>query len=207
MRTRVKICGITRVEDARSAATEGADAIGLVFYPPSPRYVDLGLARQIVERTPPLVSTVAVFVNPTRDQVESVIRQCGVTLLQFHGDEAPEFCSGFTVPYIKAARIRPGLNLIKYLSPYTGAQAWMLDAFHDELWGGTGGAFDWSLVPGGLAKPIILSGGLAASNVADAIRRVRPYAVDVSSSVEAAKGVKDPAKVAAFIGAVKHEDP
>jgi phosphoribosylanthranilate isomerase len=206
MRTRVKICGITRVEDAQSAAAQGADAIGLVFYPPSPRYVGLGLARQIVERTPPLVATVAVFVNPTRDQVEDVIRECGVTLLQFHGDEAPEFCSGFSVPYIKAARIRPGLNLIKYLSPYTAARAWMLDAFHDELWGGTGGAFDWSLVPGGLANPIILSGGLAASNVGDAIRRVRPYAVDVSSSVEAAKGIKDPAKVAAFIGAVKHED-
>jgi phosphoribosylanthranilate isomerase len=206
MRTRVKICGITRVEDAQSAVAQGADAIGLVFYPPSPRYVGLGLARQIVERTPPLVATVAVFVNPTRDQVEDVIRECGVTLLQFHGDEAPEFCSGFSVPYIKAARIRPGLNLIKYLSPYTAARAWMLDAFHDELWGGTGGAFDWSLAPGGLAKPIILSGGLAAGNVGDAIRRVRPYAVDVSSSVEAAKGVKDPAKVAAFIGAVKHED-
>lgn len=206
MRTRVKICGITRVEDAQSAVAQGADAIGLVFYPPSPRYVDLGLARRIVERTPPLVATVAVFVNPTRDQVENAIRECGVTLLQFHGDEAPEFCSGFSVPYIKAARIRPGLDLIKYLSPYTAARAWMLDAFHDELWGGTGGAFDWGLVPGGLAKPIILSGGLAASNVADAIRRVRPYAVDVSSSVEAAKGVKDAAKVTAFIGAVKHED-
>jgi phosphoribosylanthranilate isomerase len=194
------------VEDAESAVAQGADAIGLVFYPPSPRYVDLGLARQIVERSPPLVATVAVFVNPTRDQVENVIRECGVTLLQFHGDEAPEFCGGFSVPYIKAARIRPGLDLIKYLSPYTAARAWMLDAFHDELWGGTGGAFDWGLVPGGLAKPIILSGGLAANNVADAIRRVRPYAVDVSSSVEAAKGVKDAAKVAAFIGAVKHED-
>jgi phosphoribosylanthranilate isomerase len=206
MRTRVKICGITRVEDAQSAAAEGADAIGLIFYPPSPRYVDLGRARQIVERTPPLVSTVAVFVNPTHDQVESVIRECGVTLLQFHGDEAPEFCGGFPVPYIKAARIRPGLDLIKYLSPHTAARAWMLDAFHDELWGGTGDAFDWSLVPGDLAKPMILSGGLAAGNVAAAIRRVRPYAVDVSSSVEAAKGIKDAAKIAAFIGAVKHED-
>lgn len=206
MRTRVKICGITRVEDAQSAVAQGADAIGLVFYPPSHRHVDLGLARRIVERTPPLVATVAVFVNPTRDLVEDVIRECGVTLLQFHGDEAPEFCGSFPVPYIKAARIHPGLDLIKYLSPYTDARAWMLDAFHDELWGGTGGAFDWSLVPRGLAKPIILSGGLAASNVADAIRRVGPYAVDVSSSVEAAKGVKDPAKVAAFIGAVKHED-
>jgi phosphoribosylanthranilate isomerase len=206
MRTRVKICGITRAEDAQSAAAEGADAIGLVFYPPSPRYVDVALARQIVEQTPPLVSTVAVFVNPTRDQVESVIRECGVTLLQFHGDETPEFCNEFSVPYIKAARIRPGLDLIKYLSPHTAARAWMLDAFHDELWGGTGDAFDWSLVPGDLAKPMILSGGLAAGNVAAAIRRVRPYAVDVSSSVEAAKGIKDAAKIAAFIGAVKHED-
>ena len=206
MRTRVKICGITRIEDAQAAATRGADAIGLVFYRPSPRYVDLGLARRIAEQTPLLVSTVAVFVNPSRDGVEQVISECGVTLLQFHGDESPEFCGGFSVPYIKAARIRPGSDLIKYLSPYTAARAWMLDAFHNELWGGTGGAFDWSLVPGGMAKPIILSGGLTAGNVAGAIRRIRPYAVDVSSSVEAAKGIKDSAKVAAFIGAVAHED-
>ena len=206
MRTRVKICGITRVEDAQAAAAEGADAIGLVFYRPSPRYVDLDLARGIAERTPAFVSTVAVFVNPSRDEVEQVIGECGVALLQFHGDESPEFCGGFSVPYIRAARIRPGLDLIKYLSPYAAARAWMLDAFHNELWGGTGGAFDWDLVPGGIAKPIILSGGLSAGNVADAIRRIRPYAVDVSSSVEAAKGIKDSAKVAAFIGAVKHEN-
>lgn len=206
MRTRVKICGITRVEDAQAAVAQGADAIGLVFYRPSPRYVNLGLARGIIEKTAAFVSTVAVFVNPSRDEVEQVIRECGVTLLQFHGDEAPEFCGAFSVPYIKAARIRPGLDLIKYLSPYTAARAWMLDAFHDELWGGTGGAFDWSLVPGSMANPIILSGGLAAGNVADAIRQIRPYAVDVSSSVEAAKGIKDPAKIAAFIGAVAHEN-
>jgi len=206
MRTRVKICGITRVEDAQAAVAQGADAIGLVFYRPSPRYVDFGLARGIAEQTPALVSTVAVFVNPSRDEVEQVIRECGVTLLQFHGDESPEFCGGFLVPYIKAARIRPGLDLVKYLSPYTAARAWMIDAFHDELWGGTGAAFDWSLVPGGMAKPIILSGGLTAGNVADAVRRIRPYAVDVSSSVEVAKGIKDPAKIAAFIEAVKHEN-
>jgi len=206
MRTRVKICGITRVEDAQAAVAQGADAIGLIFYRPSPRYVDLGLARGIAGQIPAFVSAVAVFVNPSRDEVEQVIGECGVTLLQFHGDESPEFCSGFSLPYIKAARIRPGLDLIKYLSPYAAARAWMLDAFHDDLWGGTGGAFDWSLVPRRMAKPIILSGGLTAGNVADAIRRIGPYAVDVSSSVEAAKGIKDSAKVAAFIGAVKHEN-
>src|SRR5258706_1966026 len=125
---------------------------------------------------PPFVATVAVFVNPAREDVERVIGECGVTLLQFHGDEPPEFCSSFSRPYIKAARIRPGLDLVKYLSPYGAAAAWMLDAFHEDLWGGTGGSFDWSLVPERMAKPIILSGGLTADNVASAIRRARPYA-------------------------------
>jgi phosphoribosylanthranilate isomerase len=206
MRTRVKICGITRVEDAHAAAAQGADAIGLVFYRPSPRNVTLEHARIIAMQTPPFVTTVAVFVNPSREEVEQVIRECGVTLLQFHGEESPEFCAGFSRPYIKAARIHPGLDLIKYLAPYASARAWMLDAFHDDLWGGTGGAFDWSLVPEGMTRPTILSGGLTADNVADAIRRVRPYAVDVSSGVEASKGIKDAAKIATFIGAVKHED-
>jgi len=206
MRTRVKICGITRPEDASAAAAHGADAIGLVFYRPSPRFVSLERARQIASAAPPFVATVAVFVNPAREEVEAVIRECGVTLLQFHGDEPPEFCEGFSRPYIKAARIRPGLDLLKYLSPYTAARAWMLDAFHEDLWGGTGGAFDWGLVPLGAAKPVILSGGLTEANVADAVRRVRPYAVDVSTGVEAAKGIKDAAKIAAFIGAVRRED-
>ncbi len=206
MRTRVKICGITRVEDAQAASAAGADAIGLVFYRPSPRNVTLERARSIATQTPPFIATVAVFVNPSREEVEQVIRECGVTLLQFHGEESPEFCAAFSRPYIKAARIRPGLDLIKYLAPYASARAWMLDAFHGDLWGGTGGAFDWSLVPEGMARPIILSGGLTAENVADAIRRVRPYAVDVSSGVEASKGIKDAAKIAAFIGAVKNED-
>ena len=206
MRTRVKICGITRVEDGAAAVERGADAIGLIFYRPSPRYVTLEQARRIVAATPAFVSTVAVFVNPSREGVETVVRECGVTLLQFHGDETPDFCSGFSRPYIKAARIRPGLDLLKYLSPHTAARAWMLDAFHEDLWGGTGGAFDWGLVPREAAKPVILSGGLTADNVAEAVRRVRPYAVDVSSGVEASKGIKDAAKIAAFIGAVRRED-
>lgn len=206
MRTRVKICGITRSSDAQAAADRGADAIGLVFYRPSPRYVSLEQARDIAMRTPAFVATVAVFVNPSREEVERVILECGVTLLQFHGDEPPGFCAGFSRPYIKAARIRPGLDLLKYLSPYADARAWMLDAFHDDLWGGTGGAFDWGLAPVQAARPLVLSGGLTADNVAGAIRRVRPYAVDVSSGVEAKKGIKDAARIAAFIGAVKHAD-
>jgi phosphoribosylanthranilate isomerase len=206
MRTRVKICGITREEDALSAVALGADAIGCVFYRPSPRCVSVDRARAITAATPPFVATTAVFVNPDREEVDEIIRTCRVTLLQFHGDESPEFCASFPRPYLKAARIRPGMDLIKYLSPYSEAQGWMLDAFHEELWGGTGGAFDWSLVPGGMAKPVILSGGLTAGNVGEAIGRIRPYAVDVSTSVEVSKGIKDPAKIAAFIGAVKHED-
>jgi phosphoribosylanthranilate isomerase len=206
MRTRVKICGITRREDALAAAEQGADAIGFVFFRPSPRYVSLEQARDIAARTPPFVATVGVFVNSSSEEVEQVISKCGVTLLQFHGDESPEFCSSFSRPYLKAVRIRPGLDLIKYLSPYTTARAWMLDAFHDDLWGGTGGSFDWSLVPERMARPIILSGGLTADNVASAVRRVRPYAVDVSSGVESSKGIKDAARIAAFIGVVKDED-
>lgn len=206
MRTRVKICGITRLEDAQAAVIHGADAIGLVFYRPSPRHVSPARARDIAREMPPFVATVAVFVNPLHEEVEEVIRECEITLLQFHGDEPPEFCASFSHPYIKAARIRPGLDLLKYLSPYADAQAWMLDAFHEDLWGGTGGAFDWSVVPSGMARPTILSGGLTAESVAEAIRRVRPYAVDVSTGVEISKGVKDEAKIAAFIGAVKRED-
>ena len=206
MRTRIKICGITREEDARAAVAMGADAIGLVFYRPSPRCVSIERARAITAATSPFVAATAVFVNPARDDVEQVIRECGVSLLQFHGDEPPEFCAGFSRPYIKAARIRPGLNLLEYLSTYASAGAWMLDAFHAELWGGTGGTFDWSLVPSGMAKPVILSGGLTCENVGAAIRCTRPYAVDVSTSVEISKGIKDPEKIAAFIGAVKHGD-
>jgi phosphoribosylanthranilate isomerase len=204
-RTRIKICGITRTEDARAAAACGADAIGLIFYRPSPRYVGPEQARAIVESLPALVTPVAVFVNPSRAEVEDAIR-AGAGLLQFHGDESPEFCAGFGRPYIKAARMKPGMDLLEYLSPHASARAWMLDAYHDELWGGTGGAFDWSLVPARAARPIILSGGLTAANVGEAVRRVRPYGVDVSTGVESSKGVKDAERIAAFVAGVRNAD-
>jgi phosphoribosylanthranilate isomerase len=204
-RTRIKICGITRVEDARDAAACGADAIGLIHYRPSPRYVTPAQARAIAESLPPFVTPVAVFVNPSRGEVEDAIR-AGAGILQFHGDEPPELCAAFERPYIKAARIRPGMDLLEYLSPYASARAWMLDAYHDELWGGTGGAFDWSLVPARAERPLILSGGLTAANVADAIRRVRPYGVDVSTGVESSKGVKDAQRIAAFVAGVRNAD-
>jgi len=206
MRTRIKICGITRAEDARMAAELGADAIGLVFYAPSPRSIDPEQARAIVAALPPFVTAVGLFVDPAPDQVDSVLRRCSLGLLQFHGDEAPDFCRDFGLPYIKAAQVRADADLVQYLSRYHAAQGWLLDAYHDRLYGGTGEAFDWKLVPRDLAKPVILSGGLTPDNVGAAVRQVRPWAVDVSSGVEAAKGVKDAAKIAAFIAGVRNEN-
>ena len=205
MRTRIKICGITRVEDARAAAEIGADAIGLVFYPPSPRNVELDQARAIIAAVPPFVSVVGLFVDPPRDHVESVLRRCTLGLLQFHGDESPDFCGAFGLPYLKAARVRADADLVQYLSPHIAAQGWLLDAYQDGLYGGTGASFDWKLIPRRLARPVILSGGLTPENVGAAVRQVRPWAVDVSSGVEAAKGIKDAAKIAAFITGVKNE--
>ena len=206
MRTRIKICGVTRVEDARAAAELGADAIGLVFYAPSPRNVDPEQARAIIAAVPPFVTIVGLFVDPTLDQVESVLRRCSFGLLQFHGEEAPDFCSRFGLPYVKAARVRAGADLVQYLSPYHTARGWLLDAYHDRLYGGTGASFDWNLIPRDLARPVILSGGLGPDNVGAAVRQVRPWAVDVSSGVETAKGVKDAAKIAAFVAGVKNEN-
>lgn len=206
MRTRIKICGITRVEDARIAVELGADAIGLVFYAPSPRSVGLDKARAIVAAIPPFVTIVGLFVDPAQDQVESVLRRCSLGLLQFHGDEAPDFCNGFGLPYIKAARVRADADLVQYLSPYHAAQGWLLDAYHEQLYGGTGESFDWTLIPRDLARPVILSGGLTPDNVGAAVRQVRPWAVDVSGGVEAAKGIKDAAKIAAFIAGVRNEN-
>jgi len=205
VRTRIKICGITRVQDARAAAELGADAIGLVFYEPSPRCVTVEQACAIIAALPPFVTVVGLFVDPTRDRVASVLRQCTLNVLQFHGDETPDFCSAFGLPYIKAARVRPNADLVQSLSPYTGAQGWLLDAYHDRLYGGTGVPFDWKLIPRGLARPVILSGGLTQENVGAAVRQVRPWAVDVSSGVEAEKGIKNAAKIAAFITGVKNE--
>lgn len=206
MRTRIKICGITSIDDARTAAELGADAIGLVFYTPSPRNVGLEQARAIVAAIPPFVTVVGLFVDPAPDQVESVLRGCSINVLQFHGNEAPDFCGSFGLPYIKAARVRADSDLLQYLSPYHAAQGWLLDAYHDQIYGGTGESFDWKLIPRDLARPVILSGGLTPDNVGAAVRQVRPWAVDVSSGVEAAKGVKDAAKIAAFVTGVKNEN-
>ena len=202
-RTRVKICGITRPADGAAAAQAGADAIGLVFYPPSPRYLALERAREIRDALPPFVQTVALFVNADAAQVAQVISAVGPGLLQFHGDETPEFCAQFGVPFVKACRIRAGIDVAQYLQPYSRAAAWLVDSFVPE-YGGVGESFDWSLVPRSLARPLILSGGLDAKNVARAVRTVRPWAVDVSSGVESAKGIKDAGKMAAFVAEVRN---
>jgi phosphoribosylanthranilate isomerase len=205
MRTRVKICGITRVGDAQAAAQAGADAIGLVFYPPSPRFLSLEQARALRRALPPFVTAIALFVNPTVEQVERVLDFVRPDALQFHGEESPEFCERFEVPYLKACRVRPSLDLLEYLRPYSGASGWLADAYV-EAYGGTGTSFDWSVVPQRRPLPLVLSGGLTCENVRDAIRIVRPWGVDVSSGVESAKGIKDIGKIAAFIDEVRNAD-
>lgn len=204
-RTRVKICGITRVEDALEAARAGADAIGLVFAP-SPRRVEVPQATLLRRALPPFVASVALFVNPSREEVERVIAEVQPDWLQFHGEETPDFCAAFARPYFKAARVRPGLNLVEYAALHADAGGLLLDAWSAEAHGGTGHRFDWGLIPAGLPKPVILAGGLEAGNVAEAIRRVRPWAVDVSSGVEAGKGIKDAARIAAFMKEVRNAD-
>lgn len=205
MRTRVKICGITRPQDGVAAARAGADAIGLVFYPPSPRFLSVERAREIRDALPPFVQAVALFVNADAAQVAQVIGRVHPSLLQFHGEETPEFCAQFGVPYVKACRVAPGVDLLKYLRAFSSASGWLLDA-HVEEYGGVGASFDWSLVPESLERPLVLSGGLTRDNVAIAVRRVRPWAVDVSSGVESAKGIKDAARIAAFIAEVRNAD-
>jgi phosphoribosylanthranilate isomerase len=201
----VKICGITRAADARAAAEAGADAVGLVFYPPSPRFLSTERAVEIRDALPPFVQTVALFVNPDAAQVAQVIGRVKPAMLQFHGDETPDFCAHFGVPYVKAARVKAGVDLLEYLRPFSTAAAWLLDSFVAE-YGGVGERFDWSLAPQKLERPLILSGGLDVSNIGEAIRRLRPWGVDVSSGVESAKGVKDAAKIAAFIAEVRNAD-
>ena len=205
MRTRVKICGITRPGDGVAAAKAGADAIGLVFYPKSPRYLSTERAVEIRDALPPFVQTVALFVNADAAQVAQVLGRVKPALLQFHGEETPEFCGQFGVPFVKACRIRPGVDAGQYLQPFSRAAAWLVDSFVPE-YGGVGESFDWSLVPRGLARPLILSGGLDRKNVAAAIRAVHPWGVDVSSGVESAKGIKDAAKMTAFVAEVRNAD-
>lgn len=205
MRTRAKICGITRVEDALSAIEHGADAIGLVFYPPSPRHVSVAQAAEISAALPPFVTVVALFVNPKKAEVTDVLSQVRIDLLQFHGDEDEAACSQYRLPYLKAVRVKESTNLIQYAQTYSSAKALLLDAYSERVVGGTGQTFDWRLIPKNMPLPIVLAGGLTSENVAEAIQQVRPYAVDVSGGVEQSKGVKDSAKIAAFMSAVNVE--
>lgn len=202
-RTRVKICGITRAEDALTAVEAGADAIGLVFYPGSKRAVDTIRAREIVHGLPPFVSRVGLFVNERRDYIESVIEEVGLDLIQFHGDESPSECQGYSRPYIKALRVYSGLDIETISASYREASGILLDTHVSGVAGGTGRVFDWGLVPGAMKSPLILAGGLNPANVYDAIQKVHPYAVDVSGGVESGPGIKDHDKVYAFIKAVR----
>ena len=217
MRTRVKICGITRVEDGLAAARAGCDAIGLVFWPGTPRVVGVGRAREIVAAMPPFVSVVGLFVDPEPGHVRATLAAVSLDLLQFHGREAPDLCRAFGRPYLKAISVAPGAEaagLLESAERYGDAAGLLFDAPPAAgMPGGTGRTFDWSMLPSGLRRPVVLSGGLTAANVADAIRRVRPWGVDVSSGVEAAggdgrpeKGIKDPARIAAFIEEVRNAD-
>lgn len=202
MRTRVKICGITRAEDANAAVAHGCDAIGLVFYKPSPRYVFPNVAAVIAAQVPPFVSAVGLFVDAAPEYVREVLAQVHLDLLQFHGDESPDYCRQFGMPYIKAVRVRPETNLLQYAAAYADAKGLLLDTFMPGTPGGTGQTFDWTLIPESFPKPIILAGGLDAGNVSEAIRQSRPFAVDVSGGVEREKGIKDAAKIAAFMRGV-----
>lgn len=206
MRTRVKICGLTRPEDARAAVALGADAIGLVFYPPSPRNVEIEQARAIVAALPPFVTVVGLFVDETEARVRDVLAQVRIDLIQFHGDEAPRYCGSFVKPFIKAIRMRPGTDLTQVAADYGQASALLLDADDPRAKGGTGARFDWSMIAPDCPLPVILAGGLKAENVGEALRQVGPYALDVSSGVEAAKGVKDVEKMAAFLKEVYEFD-
>jgi phosphoribosylanthranilate isomerase len=203
MSMKVKICGLTSVSDGLAATAAGADLIGLMFYERSPRHVPFATAVAIARALPPHVVKVGVFVNPSADAVRRAIAECGVSLLQFHGDEPPEFCTQFGVMSLKAFRIRAAASLAAL--PRYPTDAWLLDAFSPDARGGTGEKFNWDLALEAkkLGRPIFLAGGLTPENVAEAVRRVQPFAVDVSSGVEFAPGKKDPAKVRAFIAAAK----
>lgn len=199
MRTRVKICGITRPEDALSAVKHGVDAIGLVFYAPSPRNVSIARATEIVASLPPYVATVGLFVNAKSVDIEAVLNHVKLDCIQFHGDETPAECNQINMPYYKAVRVKSDTNLLQYEADFEQAKALLLDAYSEAAFGGTGHIFDWKLIPTNLTKPVILAGGLTVGNVANAILQVNPYAVDVSGGVEVSKGIKDDDKIASFM--------
>lgn len=205
MKTRIKICGLTREEDVDAAVAAGADAIGFVFYPPSPRYVTPQRVAELARRIPPFVDIVGLFVNEAPDVVRAACEALPINVLQFHGDEDAAYCRQFARPYLRAARVRPGLDLVEFASSFPDARGLLLDAFV-EGYGGGGHVFDWTLIPPNLPSYLVLSGGLTADNVGDAVQRVRPVAVDVSSGVEMSKGIKDHAKITAFVAAVRAVD-
>jgi phosphoribosylanthranilate isomerase len=220
-RTRIKLCGLSRDEDVDVAIELGVEAIGLNFYPPSPRYVSIDVAARLAKRLPPSITAVGLFVNATRDTIEATVDAVGLGVVQFHGDETPADCDGCRVPFMKAARMTPELDLLAFADRYAAAAALLLDA-HSDAYGGAGKVFDWSLVPpafidsahrfgaqapqGGVAPRVVLSGGLNAQNVAGAIERLRPYAVDISSGIEREKGAKDPQRMRDFVAAVRAAD-
>lgn len=203
MRTRVKICGITRLEDALDAAKAGADALGFVFYPPSPRNIGIGPAARIIRRLPPFVTTVALFVNADRETIAEVVEETRIDLLQFHGNECPDYCASHGRPWIKAVRMKEDVDLWRESERYAGARALLLDAYRPGVPGGTGESFEWRRIPGEMRERIILAGGLDPANVAEAVRQVRPWAVDVSGGVEVSKGVKDAEKIEQFMRGVR----
>ena len=205
-RTRVKICGIREPMHARLAAEAGADAVGMVFHAPSPRAVDFAQAERIVAAVPAFVAAVGLFVDAPESEVRAVLARVRLDLLQFHGDESPEFCERFGVPYLRAVRMGPGADSLEYARRFPRAKALLADAYSPGEPGGTGLTFDWAEIPRGLPIPLVLSGGLNAANVGRAVREVRPWAVDVSSGVEASRGVKDPRKIVEFIRSVQRED-
>lgn len=202
---RVKICGITRVEDAQAAASAGAHALGFVFYQPSPRCVTPLKAREISAGTPPFISRVGLFVDADPAFIRAALETVPLDVIQFHGEEAPDFCAGFGKPYIKAVRMKPGIDLYEICKRYTDAAALLLDGYAQAAPGGTGTSFDWRQVPPDLSLPIIIAGGLRAANVGQAIAACRPYAVDVSSGVELAKGIKDKDAITAFMQEVAND--
>lgn len=204
MPVRVKVCGITRIEDALNAAQLGADAIGFVFWAKSARFISPQEASKIIMALPPFLSAVGVYVDPDPEWVKETCSVAGLSLLQFHGDESAEFCGQFSLPYIKAVRLRTGVDLLQYATRYSNARALLLDTYVEGKPGGTGTTFDWSLIPQNLQLPLILSGGLHADNVSLAIRETSPWAVDVSSGVEVDKGIKDRDKIAAFMTGVRN---
>lgn len=203
MAVRVKICGITRLEDALFACRAGADALGFVFSDKSPRHVSAATAAAIVSSLPPFITSVGLFVDAEPRFVEGILDAVAIDLLQFHGNETPADCTRFGKPYLKAVRVSAGTDLLKYAAAFASARALLLDAWVPGVPGGTGVSFDWNLIPEELSNPIVLSGGLTPDNVAEAVRRVKPWAVDVSSGVEAAKGIKDPRKLSQFIANAK----